>query len=589
MSRSLDLPRSTVRLLLFFLKKKKYQVMLLAVLCVVMGVIPSIGSVLLKQIINLIESFSDQEVKHLPASMIFWTIIYALWWECINIFWRVYDYVYLKTMPYIKGQILDELYNYTQYHNHKFFQENLAGHITNRITEGARSFEIVLSIFGEKIIKKVAMIIFALVTLYSVHYVFATIFLIWVCAFIGISTMCSSRISKYSMNYARSKSVVAGNIVDSIANISAVRMFTSHRFERQNLEVRIENAVANEQIMQFFMLKLHYVLSLSCSIMIFIVIYYLSSLRSEIAISIGDCVLILTLCESVTGEIWDLTQEVGDMFEEVGSLSQSISLIGPHIVTDIEDARILNVEKGEIFFKNVTFQYNRNNNLFQDKTIRISSREKVGLVGFSGSGKSTFVNLITRLYDIDAGEILIDGQNVKYVTQDSLRMNISIIPQEPILFHRTILENIRYGKKDASMEEVIEAAKAAHINSFIMDMPEGYNTLCGERGNSLSGGQRQRIIIARAILKNAPILIMDEATSSLDTKTEELIQDSLSYLMNNKTVLVIAHRLSTLLNMDRILVFDRGSIVGSGRHEELLDTNKLYKKLWKSQVRGVIP
>lgn len=563
--------------------------MLSAVLCIVMGMAPAIDSVLLKQIINLIESFSDHEAKNLPAAMVFWTIFYALWWECINIFWRLYDYLYLKTMPYIKGQILDELYNYTQYHNHKFFQENLAGHIANCIKEGARSFEIILSTFGEKIVRKMAIIIFALIAMYSVHYIFATIFLIWICVFVGISTMCSSKMNKYSMNYARSKSIVSGNIVDSIANISAVRMFTSHRFERQNLEVKIDDAIANEQIMQFFMLKLHYVLSLSCSIMILIVIYYLSLLRSEIAISIGDCVLILTLCSAVTGEIWDLTQEVGDIFEEIGSFSQSISLIGPHIVTDIEDARVLSVTKGEIFFKNVTFQYNCNNNLFHDQTIRISSREKVGLVGFSGSGKTTFVNLITRLYDINAGEILIDGQNIKYVTQDSLRMNISIIPQEPILFHRTVLENIKYGKKDASMEEVIEVAKAAHINSFIMDMPEGYNTLCGERGNNLSGGQRQRIIIARAILKNAPILIMDEATSSLDTETEELIQDSLSYLMNNKTVIVIAHRLSTLLNMDRILVFEKGSVVGSGRHEELLNTNKQYKKLWKSQVKGMIP
>lgn len=583
-----DFSKSTVKLFLYFLKKRKYQVILLAALCIVMGMIPAIDSILLQRIINLIESFSDQEVKNLPTSMMFWAIFYALWWELINVIWRCYDYVYLKTMPYIKGQILDELYNYTQYHNHRFFQENLAGHITNRITEGARSFEMVLSIFGEKIVRKIAIIIFALIAMYSVHYVFATIFLTWICVFMGISIVCSSKINKYSTNYARSKSIVAGNIVDSIANISAVRMFTSHNFERQNLEIRIDNAIANEQIMQFFMFKLRFVLGISCSVMIFVIIYYLSSLRSEIAISIGDCVLILTLCIAVTNEIWDLTQEIGDMFEEFGSFNQSISLMAPHIVTDIENARTLDVTEGQIFFKNVTFHYNRNNNLFEDQTIKIASKEKVGLVGFSGSGKTTFVNLVTRLYDIDAGEILIDGQNIKYVTQDSLRLNISIIPQEPILFHRTMLENIRYGKKDASMEEVIEAAKAAHINNVIMDMPEGYNTLCGERGNNLSGGQRQRIIIARAILKNAPILILDEATSSLDTKTEELIQDSLGYLMHNKTVLVIAHRLSTLLNMDRILVFEEGSIVGDGNHEELLNTNKLYKKLWKSQVKGLI-
>ncbi len=584
----LNFTKSTTRLFLYFLRQRKSQVILLVLLCIVMGMIPAMDSVLLQRIINLIESFSDQEVKTLPAAMMFWAIFYALWWQSINIIWRLYDYAYLKTMPYIKGQIIDELYNYTQYHNHSFFQENLAGHITNRITEGSRSFEMALSIFGEKIIRKLAIIVFALIAMYSVHYIFATVFLIWVCVFLGISIICSSRINKYSISYARSKSIVAGNIVDSIANISAVRMFTSHRFERQNLEIRIDDAIENEQIMQFFMFKLRFVLGTSCSIMIFIIIYYLSSLRSEVAITIGDCVLILSLCISVTNEIWDLTQEVGDMFEEIGSFNQSITLLGSHVVTDIENTRPLNVSEGEIYFKNVTFKYHRNNNLFKGKTVKITSKEKVGLVGFSGSGKTTFVNLLLRLYDIDAGEILIDGQNIKYVTQDSLRSSISIIPQEPVLFHRTVLENIRYGKKDASMEEVIEAAKAAHINDFIMDMPEGYQTMCGERGNSLSGGQRQRIIIARAILKNAPILILDEATSSLDSKTEELIQDSLSYLMHDKTVIVIAHRLSTLLNMDRILVFEEGSIVGDDSHENLLKTNKVYKKLWSSQVKGLI-
>lgn len=580
--------KSTVGPFSYFLKKRKIQFLALALLCIILGIVPAIDSILLQKVINLIEFSSGEKAANLPSLMMFWAIMYAAWWMVINIIWRVYDYVYLKTMPYIKGQILDEFYNYTQYHNHKFFQENLAGHITNRITEGARSFEMVLALLGEKILYKTAIIIFALITMYLVSQVFATIFLIWISFFLGISIFYSSTINKYSTNYARNRSVVAGNIVDAIANISAVRMFTSHRFERQNLEVRISNAIDSEQVMQFFMFKLRIVLGTSCCVMIFVIIFYLAQLRSQDHITIGDCVLILTLCIAVSTEVWDLTQEIGDMFEELGSFNQSMSLITPYILTDIKDPKHLKVTKGEIIFKNVTFNYYHNNNLFQDQSVKILSTQRVGLVGFSGSGKTTFVNLIIRLHDIQKGEILIDGQNVREVTQDSLRDNISVIPQESILFHRTILDNIRYGKKDARVEEVIEAAKAAHIHEFITSLPEGYNSLCGERGNNLSGGQRQRIVIARAILKNAPILILDEATSSLDSKTEELIDDSLRYLMQNKTVIVIAHRLSTLLNMDRILVFEEGSIVEDGRHDQLLKNSKLYKKLWDSQVKGLI-
>ncbi|WP_342225952.1 ABC transporter ATP-binding protein [Rickettsia endosymbiont of Urophora cardui] len=582
------LSKSTLSLGIYFLKFDKVKILLLTASCIIFGMIPAVDSILLQKIIDLIESFSDDNAHNLLSSMIYWAVFYALWWEGINIAYRSYDYLYLKTMPVIKGKILNELYNYTQYHSHKFFQDNLAGHISNRITETARSFEMIISIFGEKILRKLAIIAFALVALYSVHYIFATIFIIWITVFLGLSVLFSGNINRYSLNYARSQSLVAGSIVDAISNINAVRMFTSHKFERQHLETRVENAVADEQTMQFFMFKLRYALGTSCSLMLFVMIYYLSTLRSELAITIGDCVLVLTLCINVSDNIWDLTQEIGDMFEQVGAFNQGLSLMGPHIITDIENASPLDIKDGIIEFRNVTFNYHHNNNLFRNKSVLIPSKQKVGLVGFSGSGKTTFISLITRLHDIEDGMILIDGQNIKNVTQDSLRKAISLIPQEPILFHRTILENIRYGRKEASFEEVVEAAKAAHIHEVISKLPEGYDTMCGERGNNLSGGQRQRVIIARAILKNAPILILDEATSSLDSETESLIQESMEYLMQNKTVIVIAHRLSTLLNMDRILVFDKGSITEDGGHSELLKNSKLYQKLWNSQVKGLI-
>ncbi len=219
----------------------------------------------------------------------------------------------------------------------------------------------------------------------------------------------------------------------------------------------------------------------------------------------------------------------------------------------------------------------------------IKSHEKVGLVGYSGSGKSTFARLILRIYDLNSGRILIDGQDITQVTQTSLRKSIGIYPQDPSLFHRSIMANIRYGNRKASDEEVIEVAKKVHADEFIRASEQGYETQVGERGMKLSGGQRQRVALARAILKNAPILIMDEATSQLDSETERIIQGSLDEIMHNKTAIVIAHRLSTLLHMDRILVFDKGTIVQEGSHDELINQPGLYKILWESQVCGFLP
>jgi ATP-binding cassette subfamily B protein len=221
--------------------------------------------------------------------------------------------------------------------------------------------------------------------------------------------------------------------------------------------------------------------------------------------------------------------------------------------------------------------------------VTIEPGQQVGLVGFSGSGKSTFVNLILRLFEPQDGVIAIDGQDILAVTQDSLRENISMIPQDPMLFHRSLMENIRYGRLEASDDEVIEAAKKAHAHEFILQTEQGYASLVGERGVKLSGGQRQRIAIARAILKDAPILILDEATSALDSVTERKIQQGLDYLMQHKTVVVVAHRLSTISHMDRILVFDEGTVIEDGSHADLLRRNGHYAHLWNMQAGGFLP
>jgi len=311
--------------------------------------------------------------------------------------------------------------------------------------------------------------------------------------------------------------------------------------------------------------------------------------RSINHINIGDAALILALTLTLIRDIFIITNQLVTFSEEIGICRQAIStLLSPHELTDSPNSSVLQITEGKIVFDQVHFKYKNRQDLFVDKSLTILGGSKVGLVGLSGSGKTSFVNLLLRFYDIDSGKITIDGQNIKEVTQASLRGQIAMIPQDPVLFHRSLMDNIRYGRLDATDEEVIECAKKAHCHEFILNLKEGYNTLVGERGVKLSGGQRQCIAIARAMLKNAPILIFDEATSSLDSVTESYVQQSLPSLMQNKTTIIIAHRLSTLYYMDRILVFNGGKIVEDGSHSELISFNGHYKKLWNVQVNGFL-
>jgi ABC-type multidrug transport system fused ATPase/permease subunit len=257
----------------------------------------------------------------------------------------------------------------------------------------------------------------------------------------------------------------------------------------------------------------------------------------------------------------------------------------PHEIKDARGAKALRVTRGELVFDQVKFSYGAGS-VLNDFDLKIQPGEKIALVGTSGAGKSTIVKLLFRFYDLTSGAITVDGQNIKNVTQDSLRGSIALVPQEPILFHRSLFENIRYGKPDATEKDVMKAAKLAHCHEFIEKLPQGYETQVGERGVKLSGGERQRVAIARAILKNAPILVLDEATSSLDSESEGLIQDALRSLMRGKTTIVIAHRLSTIMSMDRIVIMDQGKVADTGTHAELLQKTGIYQKLWNLQVGG---
>jgi ABC-type multidrug transport system fused ATPase/permease subunit len=303
--------------------------------------------------------------------------------------------------------------------------------------------------------------------------------------------------------------------------------------------------------------------------------------------TVGDFVLVQSYLLGLFNQLTSINRNMRRCYDAIADASEMIEIIKmPHDVVDVPGAAKLAVNDGKIVFDDVGFSYPNGSAALTRFDLTIAGGEKLAFVGPSGAGKTTITKLLLRFYDVTDGAIKIDGQNIAAVTQDSLRNAIAFVPQEPILFHRTLMENIRYGRRDATDDEVFAAAHAAHCDKFIGSLSEGYGTLVGERGVKLSGGERQRVAIARAILKNAPILVLDEATSSLDSESEALIQDALQTLMQDKTTIVIAHRLSTIMKMDRIVVIEDGGIAAEGSHHELLEQGGLYKKLWSIQAGG---
>jgi len=576
----INTPKSFV---LFFLKGFEAKYALLMLMIVIIGIVPSIDSIILKNIINILENHD-----HKTFSILFkWAIFYAIWNETINITYRLYDYIYLCLFPQLKGKVIKYFYDYIQKQSHTFFQQQLAGNLSDRILEAARAFEDFLHGASDKIVKKLIAIMGALITTCYINKFFAGIFAIWIIIVYTISFFVSPIIKKFSRNLAASRSEIGGKIIDCIHNILSVRMFNGYDQELLYLEKPVQNFITSDIALHKSMLIIRYFLGLASSAAVFGVMYYLSKLYSHNQITIGDFVLVLYLCHTISKEIWELTEEAGDVFENYGAFEQFTRLLSSYIVQDIKDAKELKISNCEIIFEKVSFHYGTNP-LFIDQSVVIPGKQKVALIGKSGSGKTSFISLITRLHDLHRGQIFIDGQDISHVTQSSLRNAISFIPQEPTLFQRSIKDNIRYGKPDATDEEIIDAAQKAHIHEAIIYMPDGYETMCSEKGQNLSGGQKQRIIIARAILKKAPILILDEATSSLDPITEKLIRQSLNFLMQDKTVILIAHKLSSVVSMDRILVFKKGKIIQDGKHEDLIKQEGLYQNLWTSHTEDLI-
>ena len=417
----------------------------------------------------------------------------------------------------------------------------------------------------------------------AIMFLFAFVFRVW------YAWILRKKLKTSSETKASAQSTLSGKMVDSLSNYAIVKSFSGAKREEKYLEpYRKKNIKA---MVDFAFLNRIFwgVPGTLWSFFFGGTLFFCSMLYFRGEMTIAEIVFTIGVFFSVMGSIAGLIDRFPDVVDKVSSAVKSYKeLVTPISVTDVENAAELKVRNGRIEFKNISFKYRRKN-VLEDLNLVIKPGERVGIVGVSGAGKTTLVNLLMRFYDPNQGQILIDGQDIANVSQDSLRENISYIPQDPTMFNRTIMENIEYGRIGATPKQIRSAAIEASAHEFIMGTEKKYNSLVGDRGIKLSGGQRQRIAIARAFLKNAPILILDEATSALDSETESTIQQSFEKLSAGHTTLVVAHRLSTLRNMNRIIVLDHGRIVESGTHMSLVRRkNGIYAKLWKMQSGGFL-
>ncbi len=511
----------------------------------------------------------------------------------MEFFWRLSHFAWMKTQPFVRADIVTKSYDYIQNHSYDFFQNMHSGSVVSKIKgilAGYNNFWFGVHHRLAVPLLEILVTIIALAFINIQLFVFVTL---WALVFFSVMFRMSLKVSKLATTTTDSQHESIGLIADTITNIFSLFSFSSRSRELTKVKDFLYNDTAKKDYNWIrYELKMAFVGIAFYSVKLIALLIFMIYLRKINVITTGDFVFVMTITFFVVDNIWKLVSEVGDFIGKMGDLKSSFAVLQiPNNRLDKSNAKDLEVIKGKIVFQNISFAYNKNKQIFNELNIEIKAGEKIGLVGQSGAGKSTLISLLLKNFKVTSGDILIDDQSIYDVSSDSLRSQIALIPQDTLLFHRSIGENIGYAKENVTQADIEDAARKAHIHDFITTLANGYETLVGERGIKLSGGQRQRIAIARAILKDAPILILDEATSSLDSNTEKYIQQSLNAIIDDKskTVIAVAHRLSTLKHMHRIIVLDKGKIVEDGNHEELLKANGYYHKMWKMQSGGFLP
>lgn len=467
-----------------------------------------------------------------------------------------------------------------QFHNDRF-----SGSLVSQTNKFTAAYERFMDELIWNIIPLSVTIITAIAILYTRVPLFATGMVIFIIVFVAVAYLAFRKISIFNLKMADAENRRTGQLADSISNITSVKSYAGENHERKRFEKfssRVSRATSNllnAEMKRNIGFDFVYV-----GISVIVLIFLLFG-QPIFGVTLGTLILVFQYSGTITGYLWNFNSIFKSMNRVFGDSAEMIEILDMEDdVVDAPHAKPLEIKRSAISFNHISFQHHdAKEAIFTDFSLDIKPGERVGLVGTSGSGKTTLTKLLLRFADVTEGAVLIDGQKISAITQTSLRENIAYVPQETALFHRSIAENIAYARPQASQAEIERAAKLANAHEFIKDLPDGYDTLVGERGIKLSGGQRQRVAIARAILKDAPILVLDEATSALDSESEALIQDALSQLMKGRTSIVIAHRLSTIAGLDRIVVLEDGKIIEQGTHKELLKKNGPYSRLWSRQ------
>jgi ATP-binding cassette subfamily B multidrug efflux pump len=479
-----------------------------------------------------------------------------------------------------------------------FYQDDFAGRLAQKVMQTSLSVR-------ETVMKLLDVLVYILVYFTSVLVIIAVAdirlilpMLVWLGLYIAIQFYFVPRMKQVATEQADARSTMTGRIVDSYTNIQTVKLFSHTELETDYARQSMDGFLNTVYRQMRLATGLNFSVNLINYLLTFTIAALSIALWMQGAISVGAIAIAISLALRINGMAQWIMWEIGALFENIGTVVDGMNTLSkPQQISDDTDAPKLSAEKGRIELRDVCFSYQGNDDqihpVFEHLNLDIKAGEKIGLVGRSGAGKSTLVNLLLRFYDINKGEILIDGQNIRNVEQESLRAQIGMVTQDTSLLHRSIRENILYGRPNATEAELLDATKKAEAHEFIADLHDphgnsGYDAQVGERGVKLSGGQRQRVAIARVLLKDAPILILDEATSALDSEVEAAIQTSLYRLMENKTVIAIAHRLSTIAAMDRLIVMDKGKIVEQGSHQELIKQGGIYAQLWAHQTGGFI-
>jgi len=551
-------------------------------------IINALIPLLYKQFFDILGEVGDKviAVPTLIYIIYFILLLNAIRWLVI----RVGMFLHNKTAAKVMARLRQNAFDYLMLHSYNFFANNFGGSLVQRISRFARAYDKLADTMVFNVIPLFVTIVISVVVTWTELPIISWIIIAWAVGIITISILFSRWKMKYDVSAAAADSRTTGFVSDSITNHNTVTLFTGYKGEVDSFK-EITGDQANKTLFSWRMGEIADAIQALFIVAVeFFVFYYAIFFWGKGLMTIGTFVLIQVYIIDLAGHLWGLNRIIRNIYESMADAKELVEIITlPYEIKDIPRAKTLMVEKGEIEFKDVTFNFNQTRKVLDNVNVVIPAGQKIALAGHSGAGKTTFVRTILRFYDLTSGKISIDGQNISKVTQDSLRLNVSLVPQDPILFHRTLMENIRYGRRDATDEEVFLAARLAHCDDFIEDLPLKYETFVGERGIKLSGGERQRVAIARAILKNAPIIIFDEATSSLDSHSEALIQDALDTLMKGRTTIIIAHRLSTIRKMDRIIVMDDGQVVEDGTHEELIVKDEgIYQKLWNLQVKGFV-